>query len=115
MVSMLLKWPQLRRKRKVKRDTDEEADEEAEWDFQPDKVTKRDFMRLGKGFGTMLSKKNYRWVTYSKELLDLLDTMFPAVATDTRGHHREGIRFIVQNAKQVRQQYDELHLQYVQT
>merc|ERR1712083_327193 len=58
MVGMLIKYPELRRPKKVK--VDEEADDDGEpenWVFVADTVTRRDYMKLGKAFGTMLSQK----------------------------------------------------------
>ena len=115
MTAMLIKWPRLRRPTKTKTDEVTEDDDDANWVYTPDKVTKRDYMRLGKGFGTMLTKRHYHWVTYHEELFGLLDTMFPEIAIDTLGRHREGIKFIKDNAKQMREQYDALHLLDIQS
>ena len=80
MVAMLVKWPELRRPKKVK--TDDAAQDE-EWTYVADTVSKKDYTKLGKGLGTMLSRKHYLWVSNMDGLFDLLDTMFPEMPVDS--------------------------------
>ena len=78
------------------------------WRYIPDKISRKDYMRLGKAFGVMLSQKEYRWKTHFDKLLGLLDTMFPPLRTDTEEHLREDIEFVLINAKEVRTEFDNL-------
>jgi len=112
MVGMLIKYPKLRGVKKEKKDDDavtEDVDPE-DWVYVPDKVTRKDYMKLGKGLGTMLSQKNYLWVKYMPQLFNLLDTMFSELPIDSYQRHMAGINYIVENAKQTKEQYEALHL-----
>jgi len=112
MVGMLLKYPKLRGVKKEKKDDDAVTEDVVpeDWVYVPDKVTRKDYMKLGKGLGTMLSQKNYLWVKYMPQLFNLLDTMFSELPIDSYQRHMAGINYIVENAKQTKEQYEALHL-----
>ena len=109
---MLIKWPQLKYPEKKNKDDDLydnvlfELDEN--WQYIPDKIAKKDYMRLGKALGIMLTDKNYKWKTYFDSLLQLLDTMFPELRNDSGQNRLHDLRFIFKNAKQVRMEFDSL-------
>merc|ERR1712130_919749 len=63
VVFMMCKWPELR-KPESKKDDALPMDNEMDWKYAPERVTKKDYMKLGKAFGAMLSDNNYHWVKY---------------------------------------------------
>lgn len=108
LIMMICKWPELGIPKKVK-DDESSTEVDKDWKWTQDKFTKKDYMRLGKAFGTMLANKNYNWKSHFDTTLKCLDTMFPPIRVDSQENLREDIHFILDNAKNVRGEFDKLH------
>ena len=108
VIIMICKWPYLRYPDDKDKDEDKDGMNDIIWEYKQDKINKKDYMRLGKAFGVMLSERKYKWKTYFTQLIQLLDTMFPELRTDTEENIRHDIQWIMKSAKEVRLEFDNL-------
>ena len=58
LIFMMYQWPELRDPPKKDASLSYELDGE-NWRYIPDKISRKDYMRLGKAFGVMLSQKEF--------------------------------------------------------
>eukprot|EP00484_Ammonia_sp_Unknown_P004338 CAMPEP_0197077428 /NCGR_PEP_ID=MMETSP1384-20130603/212617_1 /TAXON_ID=29189 /ORGANISM="Ammonia sp." /LENGTH=373 /DNA_ID=CAMNT_0042516295 /DNA_START=9 /DNA_END=1133 /DNA_ORIENTATION=+ len=107
LIAMMCKWPELTAPSQAV--TSVGVDDE-DWVYVADKVHRKDYMRLGKALGTMLSERHYKWVSNFPLLIEYLDLLFPVIGTDREGRG-ERTRFLMQSARQFNQEFGEL--QYI--
>ena len=108
IIVMLIKWPELKMSGIRKKEEKDKEEEEKNWKYAPEKITKRDYMRLGKAFGVMLSDRKYMWKAHFSEAMELFNIMFPEIRSDSVINTQHDIQWIINNAKQVRMEYDDL-------
>eukprot|EP01083_Nonionella_stella_P003420 9791_1 len=107
MMVLVCKRPELRHPKAM---TKEATETETDWVYQKENVRRKDYMKLGKGFGTMLSNRNYLWASHIDQLFEHLDTLFPPNPTDSLQSRRAHVQFIMESAQKWRSEYDNLGL-----
>ena len=108
IVYMIVQNPQLRHPKKLKVNKSEgiKAKDEQDWQWIPDKPTKKDYQKLGKFLGKMLSHRNYNWVSHYDPLTQFLKDIFPPVSTSSLKDHIEDIQFLRSHISNKRTAYD---------
>ena len=111
IVYMIVQNPQLRYPKKLKVNKSEgiKAKDEQDWEWIPDKPTKKDYQKLGKFLGKMLSNRNYNWVSHYDPLTQFLKDIFPPVRTSSLKDHIEDIQFLRSQISNMRTAYDVAH------
>ena len=104
MVGMVLKWPELRVAQKSEIEQHQMTTEQiANWKYIPDKVRRKDYIRLGKALGVMLSDKNYYWIQYFDRLMVFLDTVFTTINTTYLEQRIQEINLLFRQIDQARE------------
>ena len=102
---MVIIWPDLRYPLKEKsHETDDTMsdDELASIDqkFVPDKVREKDYVKLGKALGVMLSNKKYKWVRNMDATLQYLDITIPMLDDSDLNVRRHNVKYVLSQAKE---------------
>jgi len=104
LIIMVIIWPELRYPIKEQKDkTDLMSDEElasVDWKFIPDKVSKKDYIKLGKALGVMLSNKKYQWVKNMNATLQYLDMTIPILDDTNLNIRRDNVKYMLAQAKE---------------
>mmetsp|Transcript_26888 Transcript_26888/g.44056 ORF Transcript_26888/g.44056 Transcript_26888/m.44056 type:complete len:518 (-) Transcript_26888:90-1643(-) len=95
VVMMLCKWPTLR---SVPHQTDSTQSLSVGM-YVADTVKRRDYMKLGKALGVMLSERKYNWVTYMPRVIDYLNVVLPPLS-DAPEVRTEEVKFLETQAYQ---------------
>jgi len=108
---LLLFWPNTRKPKKFKKEDhiaalDEYVKHPETWKYEEEKIKKKDYMKMGKDFGSMLSKRGYQWKRYYPRFIEILDMTFPPVRTDTFEHYYNDCRMVRENLEKVRWEFD---------
>jgi len=110
LAAMAVGWPEFRcpaqteRVDVVGRVWSEE--EKAAWRYRADVPTRRDYMRLGKAVGTLMSEKNYLWVKYFDAMMKGLDVVFPTLSTDSFEAYNEDISHMMASHRDARDEFN---------
>merc|ERR1712154_707552 len=105
LLIMVIIWPELRYpvKEKSDNDVDEISDEELasmDWTFTPDKASKKDYVKLGKALGIILSNKKYKWVKNMDATLQYLNMTIPVLDDSNLNIRRRNVNYMLTQAKQ---------------
>ena len=105
LLIMVIIWPELRYPIKEKGDEIDEgiSDEELtsiDWKFVPDRVSKKDYVKLGKALGVMLSNKKYQWVKNMDATLQYLDITIPMLDDSDLNIRRHNVKYVLSQAKE---------------
>lgn len=110
LAAMAVGWPEFRcPAQKAKIDAVGRVwseEEKASWRYTADVPTRKDYMRLGKAVGTMMSEKNYLWVKYFDAMMKGLDVVFPTLSTDSFEAYNEDITHMLASHRDARDEFN---------
>lgn len=81
-------------------------EEKATWVYTADVPSRKDYMRLGKAVGTMLTERNYLWVKYFDAVIKGMDTIFPALSIESFAAYNEDIEHMITTHRDARDEFD---------
>ena len=71
-------------------------------------MRRKDYIRLDKTLGVMLSDKNYHWIQYFDRLMVFLDTVFPTINTTNLEQRIQEINLLFRQIDQAREEFNGL-------
>merc|ERR1719319_1126472 len=81
-------------------------EEKAKWRYTADVPMRKDYLRLGKAVGTLMSQKNYLWVKYFDAMVEGLDVIFPVLSTESFEAYNEDINHIMATHREARDEFN---------
>merc|ERR1712013_363148 len=87
-------------------------EEKAKWRYTADVPTRKDYMRLGKAVGTMMSEKNYLWVKYFDAMVKGLDVVFPVLSIESFEAYNEDINHMMSTHRDARDEFNSFRYEH---